>query len=108
MSKSIQDTMDEIIAYLWWNQNKKVDGQKDNYVSKIARDLNMTRPRVMRSLNWLENNISMVNSWKEGNRILYRLRHDPYENMDQTSEEVARENISVDLTNLQDQELNQN
>jgi hypothetical protein len=103
MSRSIQDTMDEIIAFMWWNQNKKLDGEKENYVSNIARELNMTRPRVMRSLEWLENNISFVTSWKEGNRVCYRLRHDPYANINNDSSQIAKENLSINPESLEDQ-----
>jgi len=98
MSKSIQDTMDEIIAFIYWNQKEKVDGVEENYVSNIADELDMSRPRVMRSLNWLENNVSMVKSWKKGNKILYRLRHDPYENIDSDSSAVAEDMLDFDLS----------
>ena len=78
MAGTSEDTLDQVIKFLWQNQREKVDGEKKNYQNNISESLELHRDTVRRALKWLEK-WGLATSWKEGSKICWRITWNPEE-----------------------------
>jgi len=76
MPGTSEDTLDEVIRFLWQNQRGDVDGEKNNYPSNIAESLDLHRDTVMRALRFLEKH-NLAIEWEEGNKKCWRITWNP-------------------------------
>lgn len=76
MAGTSEDTLDEVIRFLWQNQKNSVDGEKKNYLQNIADELDLHKDTVARAIDWLEG-WGLVKTWKDGVRKYARITWNP-------------------------------
>ena len=75
MPGTSEETLREVIKFLWENQTADVDGESENYISNIADELGTHEDTIRRALKFMED-LNLVTSWREGTRKCYRITWD--------------------------------
>lgn len=76
MPNTSQDSLDAVIREIWKNQEKDVDGEKENYLTNIAEQTNRKVDTVSRAVNFLEE-WGLAKTWKQGNKKCVRITWNP-------------------------------
>lgn len=66
-------TLKELLDSIEQNQDE-YEGYKENYVSNIADELGLSKPTVISAFNFLEDEMGIAKTWKEGNKRYIELR----------------------------------
>lgn len=76
MPNTSEDSLDAVIREIWRNQEKDVDGEKQNYLTNIADKVNRKVDTVSRAVDFLEG-WGLAKTWKTGNRKCVRITWNP-------------------------------
>jgi len=76
MPGTSENTLDEVIRFIWKNQRDEVEGERKNYFNNIADSLDIHKDTVRRAVNWLES-WGLAKTWKEGNKRCVRITWNP-------------------------------
>jgi len=75
MTGSSDDSKDMVLEFMWSNQISDVEGDKKNYLSNMADELDLHIDTVTRAVNWLEK-WGFVKTWRDGNKRMARVTTD--------------------------------
>lgn len=76
MSNTSEDTLDAVIHEVWKNQEKDIDGEKQNYLKNIADSTGRHKDTVARAVNFLEK-WGLAKTWIQGNKKCVRITWNP-------------------------------
>jgi len=76
MTNTSEDTLDAVITEVWKNQEKDVDGEKENYLKNIADNIGRHYRSVKRAVDFLEK-WGLAKTWRQGNKKCVRLTWNP-------------------------------
>jgi len=68
-------TLKKVMDLVEENQ-EEYEGYKENYVSKIADELNLSKPTIISAFDFLEYELELAKTWREGNKRYIRLTVD--------------------------------
>lgn len=74
-TQSSGQTIKKVMDLVEKNQ-EEYEGYKENYVSKIANELNLSKPTIISAFNFLEFELEIAKTWREGNKRYIRLTID--------------------------------
>jgi len=68
-------TLKKVMDVVEKNQ-EEYEGYKENYVSTIAKKLNLSKPTIISAFDFLEYELEIAKTWREGNKRYIRLTVD--------------------------------
>lgn len=74
-TQSSGKTIKKVMDIVEQNQ-QEYDGYKENYVSEIADHLDLSKPTIISAFDFLEYELEVAKTWKEGNKRYIRLTID--------------------------------
>jgi len=68
-------TLKKVMDIVEKNQ-EEYEGYKENYVTKISEKLELSKPTIISAFDFLEYELEIAKTWKEGNKRYIRLTVD--------------------------------
>jgi len=68
-------TLKKVMDVVEKNQ-EEYEGYKENYVSTIAKKLHLSKPTIISAFDFLEYELEIAKTWREGNKRYIRLTVD--------------------------------
>ena len=68
-------TLKKVMDVVEKNQ-EEYEGYKENYVTRIADELDLSKPTIINAFNFLEYELEIAKTWREGNKRYIRLTID--------------------------------